>query len=766
MAKVSSIPFFNVFSTGSFQNPGDDFNPDIKKGDAAWFLRKSQYGYAEYCGDRCVFLASDVDTMREARLYSNGAQPNVKYMDRLCPTTVTKKGRDTGVRKGFYNISWDIYPIYPKFRKKILGLFDDIDYYPTATAIDEFSDEQRKKEMFSLYVQMKEKEFLDQYNAIAGIKPNEATSTVPVEPKSLEELKMLDKMGAFKLLVEIEMEMLINWSMNMSSRKELKKKVLRDFIDYGKACIKDYTDIYDNRAKVRHVDPEYAVIHKTRNNGKEKVTEAGEIVFLSLATLKDYGLSNEQLLEIAKGYNGQLNNSVMQTVINADIYRDEFNPMKCAILDFEFESVDTTVYKVYNSKGNDVAEVDTFDMSKQSSEKTKVVKDGKKRWYRCKWVIGTNVIFDYGYQYDVAYNHDDEPRSSFTIYETDDRSITSSCVSILDDIQIIILKLRNAEAVAKPSGLKIEYGALSNISFGDDKMSPMDIRKLYQQTGDILFSYARDKNGFPIQGAGNPVEEITGGIGPILNELLLSLGEKMNQLRAITGINEITDASAPPRDTLVGTAQIAQASTNDVLKPLLSGYQEMIRCVASNLSLRWQHIVRFGGKDKVKGFTNAVGGANMQIVKLSSDVSMSTMGITFEALIDDGFRKRIEDAAIASMQAGKSGAPGITLNDYFTVLRCMEVGNLKFATVYLAYREQQEKEAQQAAAAQAQKAASDGAIAVDQQKTKSEMDIIAAKSQAKIAEIRAQGEEDRKTEVVKAKVAPPPPVTPVKSAAA
>lgn len=761
------LPFYDTYSTGSFPNPGDDFNPDIKKGDAPWFIKKAQYIYGLYCGDSCAIRYSDLAGMRESRLYSNGAQSNLKYMDRLCPRKKNKRGQELEGRRGMYNISWDIYALYPKFRKKIMGLFDEIDYYPTATAVDEFSDEERKKEMYSIYVQMKEKEFLDQYNKLAGIKPDQPSTSLPIEPKSIEELKMLDKMGAFKLLVEIEMEMLINWSMNMSDRKELKKKVFRDLIDFGKAITKDYTDIYDNCAKARWVDPEYAVINYTRNNTKNAITEAGEIKFASLATLKDFGLLDEQLLKLSKAYNGVMTNKTNLSFRDAQAYTEAMNPMKVAYLDFEFESVDTTVYKVYNSRGMEVAEVDNephLIEKRVKKGQIKSKKNSKKRWYRGKWIIGTDIIFDYGYQYDVPYNHDGEARSSFTIYETDERSITDSCKAILDDLQIIIYKLRNAEAVAKPSGLKIEWGALSEISLGKEKLSPLELQRMYQQSGDIFFKYARDKNGFPIQGAGSPIESIVGGIGPLLNELLLSYATKVNQIRDIMGVNELTDASSPPRDTLVGVAEIAQASTNDVLKPLLSGYQEIVRQMAGNIALRWQHIVRFGGKDKIKGFTKAVGGANMQIIKLSSDVSLPTMGITFEALIDDGFRQRIENAALASMQAGKSGAPGITLNDYFTVLRCMEVGNLKFATVYLAYREQQEKENQQAVIQQTQKAASEGAQQVEQLKHQNEMEVIAAKSQAKINEIMVQGDQERKTEALRAAVAPKPAA--IQSAAA
>jgi len=758
------IPFVNMFTTGNWPNPADDINPDVKKGDPSWFLKKAQYVYSQYVSNRCGILYSDVVGMEESRLYSNAMQSIEKYKDQLCPRGKTKKGKVKDKREGLYNISWDIFAIYPKFRKKIMGLFDDIDFYPCATCVDELSDSKRQGMKFSLWAQQEEAEFFDLYNRVTGIKPDAQQTSLPITPKSVDELHMLDKMGAFKLLEEIEMEMLINWSLNLSNRKELKKKLFRSLIDFGRGVTKDYTDMYDGRAKVRYVDPEYAVLNYTRNNGDDQLTEAGEIKRYSLATLKDYGMTPEQLISIAKTYNGILNNQAFPFNYSGfidKVYDEKFNPMKCAVLDFEFESVDTKVYKVYNSRGSDVAEVDTFDLKKTSSEKTKVVKDGRKRWYRAKWVIGTDIIFDYGYQYDVAYDHDDVPRSSFTMYTVDERSITDTCKAIIDDIQIIILKLRNAEATAAPSGLKIEWGSLSEIALGEDggNLTPLELMRLRRQSGDIVFKYARDKNGLVLQGANSPIEEITGGIGPLLNELLLSYGEKINQLRMVTGINEVVDASAPNPNMPVRTSEMARASTNDVLKPILSGYQDIMRHVDQNLALRWQHIVRFGSKEKIKGFTQAVGSHNMQVIKLSSDVSLPTMGITFDAVIDDNFRQRIENAALESMRAAKNNMPGITLNDYFVIMRSMDAGNLKFAEVYLAYREQEEKES---AAQIAQKNAemnAKGAQEAEKVKGENELAIIAAKSKAKIDEIRAQGEEDRKTAAVQAAVAPTPAVT-------
>jgi len=747
------LPFVKNYLGSVFMNPSDDINPDIKKGDTAWFLKKASYVYSQYVSNNCAIKYTDLEGMRESRLYSDGLNSVEKYKDTLCPRTV-KKGKVSDKRKGLYNISWDIFAIYPKFRKKIMGLFDEIDYYPCATAVDEMSDSKRQGLMFSMWAEKENAAFLKHYDAITGAsaQQDQKSPNLPIEPQSLEELHMLASMGAFKLLEEIEMEKLINWSLNMSNRKEIKKKVIRDFIDYGRAIVKDYTDVVDGRAKVERIDPLFGVINYTKQGQADEITEAGVIRFYSLAALKDYGLSDQQLIKVAKGYNGQMGNMPFAWNAGYDqAYNTPmFNPMKCAVLDFEFESVDTRLYKIVNSRGMDVAELDENpDRTAKRVAKGQVVskKDKTKRWYRCKWVIGTDIIFDYGYQYDVAYNHDDKPRSSFTMYKVDERSITDTCKAIIDDIQIIVLKLRNAEAEAAPSGLKIEWGSLSEIALGGDSgtLQPLELMKLRRQSGDIVFKYARDKNGQIIQGANNPIEEIKGGIGPLLNELLLSYAEKINMLRMVTGINDIADGSTPNPNMPVKTSEMARASTNDILKPILSGYQDIQKSVATNLSLRWQHIVRFGSKESITGFTQAVGAPGMQIIKLSSDVSAATMGITFEALIDDNFRQRIENAALESMRAAKNNMPGITLNDYFVILRCMDSGQMKFAEMYLAYREQQETQKQQAIAAQNSKAQSDGLMQAEQAKTQKELAIIDAKSKAKIAEIMAQGAEDRKT---------------------
>ena len=61
------------------------------------------------------------------------------------------------------------------------------------------------------------------------------------------------------------------------------------------------------------------------------------------------------------------------------------------------------------------------------------------RRYRAKLVIGTSIVFDYGYQYNQIFDSQNRPKSSYSIYRVADRSMTSRCVSVIDDLHIAIL---------------------------------------------------------------------------------------------------------------------------------------------------------------------------------------------------------------------------------------------------------------------------------------------------------------------------------------
>jgi hypothetical protein len=693
------IPFVEKYKDSRYTNPGDNIDPNKKqdiedKAAKDWFKRKLEYMYSCYIRDDAYIPYSTVRDYRICRLYAQGRQPNTKYMERL-----TIQDKRSGIRKGWMNISWDILPILPKFRSIVLGRFEEVDYNTQAHAIDDVSSTLREDAKWTKLVQTKYAKNLAEFRKELGLGEDQQEQ-LPFVPKSMEEMDMLASMGFFRLAYEITMDKLLIATAQKANWNEIKRRVFEDAVDLGIIAVKDYTDPVTGKPMVRYVDPEYLIIRQTRMNDFSNVSEAAEITWYSIGDLRAYGLTDEELVKASRAYSGIFGNPYMTDIPGYPQDRNRYDYLKVAVLDAEFESFDTYFFESRMVGGNEIYFDLPFGAKKASSKKNKFGTRQYQKRYRCKWVIGTDIIFDYGLQYDQAYDQENKPRSSYSCYRIAEKSMISQCLTSADDIQLAVLKLRSAMAESKPAGVMIEFGSLKEIAMGGDKMDPFDILKLYRDRGDLIFKYALQSNGMPLQGGVPPISELRGGIGPYLDELMKILDWNINMIREITGINSVVDASAPAPNALVGTAQIAEQGTSNVLRPLLSGYRTIKQRAFMNLCQRWQLAGKFYPQSLP--FVKEAGGTSIEILKVADDVYNAVFDVYVDMPIRDEDKMQLEQACLASMQAAKTGSVGITMADYIYIKELMSINNMRAAWVYLSYREEQMQKQRDATAAQMQ----------------------------------------------------------------
>jgi hypothetical protein len=116
-----------------------------------------------------------------------------------------------------------------------------------------------------------------------------------------------------------------------------------------------------------------------------------------------------------------------------------------------------------------------------------------------------------------------------------------------------------------------------------------------------------------------PIQELTGGIGPQLQEFITLFDLNLNFIRQLTGINEIADATTPDPNQSVGGAEMALAATNNALKPIYAGYIRLKELVARACAIRMQLLVRHD-KKAYEGYIPVVGGAGVKILSIGTDI--------------------------------------------------------------------------------------------------------------------------------------------------
>lgn len=718
--------------------PRHDIDPEEK--DEFWHIMFAEAIYSTYLRDRSAFLYSKRDEMFIHRQYAEANQPSEKYMDIICP-----KDEGTHERKGFQNISWAIVSILPKFRSIITGLFDKVDHDVSANAIDELADDERMEKKYNLWSEKKLAPFFSQFPEELNLQAN--ADELPPMPASIQELDMLKDAGTFKLKDEFAMETAVKDSFYGSNWKsEIKDQIYEDFFDLGVAATKDYVNPLTQRVETRYVDPAELIIGYSRSKTFNNIAHVGEFKYLNIATLRsniknarNSNIDDDALYNISRLYVGYGGNSAIEQYDYAtyDSFGYDsgnnthpYDDVTITILDCEFFSSDIQKFeKKLGKNGNWLTHKKPFSYNgKKTDTRTPGVSE-KKVVYTCKWVVGTNYIYDWGLQVDVPRETPKEPKFSYHAYKLTNKSILSQVIADVDDMQLAVLRIRNAAAMAAPKGLQIEFGSLSNMALGGKKQDPLDILVIRRRTGDLLYKATTHHSQMNLPGGGKPVAELEGGMGKTLEEQITIFEFHLNRIRSAIGISELVDGSTPDPKTLVGVVESSQGAMNNVLQNFYKGYKYLKEETAKNMALRHQIVAYYNEKNV---HARSIGGNVVETLKIGASLTARQFGIVLEMRPNDQAKQSIRAHALQSNAAAKEGRPGISTADYLFIERALEMGNTKQAQMILAYKEKKATEKFDALAKQREEFNRETAVVQEGEKRKTMRDKIEAEADADI----------------------------------
>ena len=676
--KINSI---NTYQSGTFPFPEDEIPVSEKNAD--WGRRWCEAIYAAYVSDRCAVPYSQIDELYELRDYGAGRQDIEKYQKILLDENEKGDGYE-----GWMNINWDVLSVMPKFKNIVRGIFEEQDHDIVATAVDPLSFEQRQIIKISKWFKKKYKPLIDAVNSFAGYQPEPEWL-----PNSMEELLLYEKGGGFKLSQEKNIEEAIHYSFYLSDWKEIKRKMLDDFMDIGMAAVKDYTDQYTRKAKMRYVDPLKLIMQYSRHSDHRNSEFAGELIKVSISEIrKNTNLSEDTLRGLAQYYNGRGGNPNLSSWDENDLRFGsgwKYDNFQIDVMDAEWVSINDKKLMRRKTKYGELV-YDQEDDKIYDSEKRKTELKRYKTIYRAKWIIGTNYVYDFGLQYDIPRPGKKEVELSFKFFKLPGRSLVDLAVPNLDQLCLTNYKLQNAIAMAPPSGVAVEYTSLNNMKLGGNKLEPLDILAIRRGQGDLIYKLTTIGGRPNVPGGMRPVQELEGGIGRQLDEYIRLFELHINFIRDLTGINQIADASTPDPNQSVGGSQLAVAATNKALKPIYAGYIALKEKVAKTTSLRIQMLVRHD-KKAYEGYIPVVGQQAVRLFRAGEDIVECDYAIMIVARPTAQRKQIILEAAKQAMIPDREGYVGIEVQDFMLIERMVEEGNLKFAEMYLNARSQANK---------------------------------------------------------------------------
>lgn len=725
--------------------PSDNIDPKLKNAD--WHLQWSKAIWALFVQNGCYSNIQDYNYFQLLRMYGAGMQPNGIYMDLLLGTG-EEKGVGNGAalaRSGYLSSTWEIFSPAPKLHAEIRGRFEKQEYDYVATAVDPTSMAEKEQKQWEIWYNSRFGEFEAELMTMLNAAPDESEIQSTYIASSLEELEIFKEMGGIKLKLESDSEKILEETDYLSDIKTIKQKCIDDLVDFGKCAFRDFYNPVTGLTTYEYVDWTNLIIDYSNETNFKDIRFWGYIKFdtINNVRLQAPEIPEADLLKAAMQNAGFWGNASRATIDNYQFNNYKINE-NVRVYDafriplFITEHMSTDVEKKLLQKTKNGEKYYDQEWDKNYDTPTKKTKTTTvNNVYQTTWVMGTNWVYDYGKSLNSARPDKKNPVMSIHAISLPGKSIIERIKMLLDQIELNFLKLQSALAMASPNGHDIDISALEGISLdGSEDLSVMDLIMLKRQTGDTLRRTTELTSG-RYQNTGKPINKNEGGVGNLLNEILLTLDVCFKYVYELTGIDLVSAASAQRVDVTATQVKYAAAATSDALQPLFTSWIQAKESAAKSAVIKTQRAIKYH-KEAREAYSAMLGESLVEALKVSADKELSQLGIKLELRSSQELKQAAIQAATEALKPGKDGE-NINLPDWYFFVSMIERGRAKQAMAILEYR--LNKSRQQSIKMQQDNMAMNGQNAMQLEQLKSEMEA---------SMIKLQGQMDMKEEALKA----------------
>lgn len=647
------------------------FATDAEKASKEFGLQVGQsilYEWFKKDGNQCRYYNQWANFNR-LRLYARGEQSVSKYKNRLA----------VDGDLSYLNLDWTNVPILSKFVDIVVNGMSDRLFKVKAYSQDAMSQAKRSKYQDMIEGQMAAKDILMNIQEQTGVDPFVMN---PDElPSTDEELSLYMNLN-YKPAIEIAEEEAIDTIFEENHYTDIRKRTDYDLTVLGIGVAK-HQFLPGSGVEVSYVDPANIVYSYTEDPYFKDCFYWGEVKSVPISELLkiDQSLTNEDLEEIAK-----YNQSWYDYYNLSQYYQnDVFSRDTCTLLYFNYKTTKKFVYKKKIMDGGAskmIEKDDTFNPPIEMIEEGNFEKVEKTIdvWYDGIMVMGTNIILKWELSENMV-----RPKSSSQhalpnyvavaprMYKGVIESLVGRMIPMADQIQLTHLKLQQVVSKTVPDGVFINADGLNEVDLGNgNAYNPEDALRLYFQTGSVVGrSYTQEGD---FNNARVPIEQLNSSSGASKVQMLISnYNFYLDQIRAVTGLNEARDGSTPNSNALVGIQKMAAMSSNTATRHILDSSLYIYRTLAEALSYRVADILEYS--DFKDDFISKIGKYNVSILNEISDLYIYDFGIFIELSPDEEQKAMLEQNIQMALSKGD-----INLEDAIDI---REIKNLKLANQLL-----------------------------------------------------------------------------------
>ena len=619
-----------------------------------------------------------------------------------------------------------------------------------AQAIDPIATEKRAKFVEQIQEDMETREVIASWGQELGVD----ISNVPAAqlPENTEELDLYMNLN-YKQGVEIAIEQGVDNVFHLNDYHEIKRKIDMDLVVCGIGVAKHSFNNTDG-IKVEYVDPaDFIYSRGSEDPNFKDIYYAGEVKRIRVNELV------KQFPELAN-YNGTSEKlkRILDRSANYDEYEvsdynyyDQSDSNTLNVLYFEWKTFNKSVHKVKETSVGTSKAIEKDDsFNPPDSPNFDRVEQAVECIYEGVYILGmkellswkkaTNQVRMQGNMNRVCMNY---TAVCPKWYKGRIESHVDRMIPFADLIQQTYLKLQQTVQKMTPAGVFLDADGLAEIDLGNgEHYSAKEALNMYFQTGSVI-GRSLTSEGDPNPGK-IPIQELPGSNPTQLEALIGYMNFNIDQIRAVTGVNEARDGSDPDQYSLVGVQKLAAANSNTATRHILHASNYITKKLAEGVCVRFKDVLEF--HPAKESFIGAIGRFSVGSLEELKNVPLHEFGIQIELEPDEEERQLVEaniQAALAKDQ--------ILLADAIAI---RQIKNVKLANEYLKLRFRKKQEQDQAnaeanaqsqaqAQAQAQQAIEQAKAQAESIKNESKIAVENAKIETEIKKLEVEAQQKK-----------------------
>lgn len=578
--------------------PDENVDPKIKR-EKDWLLKACRavlYSYSQLpVGAIGMNSAPQYQKLRQ---YALGRQPIFPYKKLL-------QGNPDGNNPALVT-DWGIRNIISTPRRNCIQLALKSPYKIQIDPVDALA----KSELDEEYIQNKAKILTRSLMAQRGMDKEMELPAVALDEGEAEDLEELASQQLGKRhKTAMDAEMVVENVLESNNYEQINENATADYIDLGIRVVRD--DSYDNkRISLTYIDPSFFIINycvKKDFSDWKYMGYVEPIQFSEIIARSSGQVSEKDIQTLYDKNRGAMSTyglgiAGIQMDFSGWSYEQFYAKGQGFVMDIEIRSADKLVAEERMMDNGTLLFKRIAPDKEGKNKKAKYSKKYRDNVYCAKWVIGTDILYDFGVKTNQKRDrHDDSiAMPSFHLQVCDmnnmiARSRIESVIPALDDYQMATYKMQNVLNTSIPSGWTVDLDALESVSLtiGGQRMETEQLLQMFVNRGVLVY---RGKN---LDGEAqlDPVKFRQGGVGTEIVEFWNVRNDAKAYVKESLGLNDFTDSSTPDPKSLTTIAQAAMSGTNNALGDVFSSQVRERKSLARSILIRTQDIIHYGNAE-------------------------------------------------------------------------------------------------------------------------------------------------------------------------